>query len=72
MSRKSKFTPEQREDAVNMYLTSGQSLDQVGRMFGVTGATIAHWIDEWSRRPRCPCLIRDEEGKLSNSHLLEQ
>jgi transposase len=39
-----------RSDAVSMYLTEkNMSLEAIGRVFRVSGATVSKWVDERQR-----------------------
>lgn len=47
MRKYKKYTDKDRLDAVSMYLVERKcSLEQIGKVFKVTGATVSRWVDE--------------------------
>lgn len=44
MSKRQKYTPEYRADAVQMVLTSGRSIVEVAASLGINEGTLGNWV----------------------------
>lgn len=66
MSKRQKFTPEFRAEAVELYLSSEKSLSEVSTSLGINEGTLGNWVRSY--RQRHPQPETQDRGPVDWAH----